>query len=78
MITGKFRSDYSASLDAWHLSQDFSALPALNDSFIQDNPPVDRVVAVPSEPQFIADFYFNLRCARPMPLYGVPMQLGRF
>lgn len=77
-ITGKFRSNATASLDAWHLSQDFDSLPALNDTFIQDNPPIDRVIAVPDEPHFIADFWFNLRCARPMPTYSVPGLIDHF
>ncbi len=77
-ITGKFRSNDAASLDPWHLSQDFGALPVLNDAFIQDNPPIDRVIAVPAEPHFIFDGYFNFRCARPMPLYGVPGMIDHF
>lgn len=78
LITGKFRSNDAASLEAWHLSQEFSALPTLGATFIQENPPVDRVVAVPSQPHFILDAYINLRCARPMPLYGVPGMLDHF
>jgi hypothetical protein len=71
-ITGELRSSFPQSLDAWHLAQDFAALPALNAAFIEDRPPVDRIVVVENEPQFICDMYFNLRCARPMPVYGVP------
>ena len=71
-ITGLFRSDAANSLDAWHLSQDFATTPQLNSDFIEEDVPLDRVIAVPSEPHFIADFYFNMRCARPMPLYGIP------
>ncbi len=78
MITGLFRSNSSAPLDSWHLSQEFGSLPGLNAAFIEANTPMDRVVAVTSEPKFIADFYFKLQCARPMPLYGVPGSLGRF
>lgn len=78
MVTGLFRSNASTSLDSWHLSQEFSSLPTLGDTFIKDTPPIDRVIAVPSEPHFIADFYHNLRCARPMPLYGVPGNIDRF
>lgn len=77
-IHGQFRSNCTASLDAWHLSQDFASLPALGSTFIEDNPPIDRVVAVNTEPQFIADFYHQLRCARPMPLYGVPGMIDHF
>nr|UXQ88017.1 MAG: major capsid protein [Microvirus sp.] len=77
-ITGLMRSNAATSLDAWHLSQDFASLPFLNEEFIEDNPPLDRVVAIPSEPKFIFDAYFNLRCARPMPLYGVPGMIDHF
>lgn len=77
-ITGLMRSDALQSLDAWHLSQDFADTPVLGDAFIQDNPPLDRVVAVPSEPKFIFDGYFKMRCARPMPLYGVPGLIDHF
>ena len=71
-ITGKFRSNDAQSLDAWHLSQEFASLPTLGSDFIEENPPLDRVVAVPSEPHFIFDSYFNMKSARPMPVYSVP------
>ncbi|AXL14460.1 major capsid protein [Microviridae sp.] len=77
-ITGQFRSTYSSSLDIWHLSQEFTALPVLNSSFIVDDPPVDRVVATPSEPHFLLDVYHQLKCARPMPVYSTPAVLARF
>jgi hypothetical protein len=78
-ITGKFRSTVSTgSLDNWHLAQDFSSLPSLNASFIEENPPVDRVIAVSSEPQLLLDVYFKLKCARPMPTYSVPALLSHF
>lgn len=77
-ITGRLRSTYAQSLDVWHLSQKFDSLPVLNAEFIADNPPVDRVVAVPSEPQFIFDSYFRLRCVRPMPLYSIPGLIDHF
>ena len=78
IITGQFRSTYSTPLDSWHLAQKFTALPVLGDTFIQDNPPVDRVVAVPSEPEFLFDGFFNYRCARPMPMYSVPGMMDHF
>lgn len=72
VVTGGFRFNYSAPLDAWHLGQEFGSLPTLNSTFIEDNPPIDRVIAVPSEPHFLFDAYFRLICARPMPVYGIP------
>ncbi len=77
-ITGIMRSDAAGTLDAWHLSQDFATLPVLDDTFIQDTPPIDRVIAVPAEPHFIFDAYFDMRCARPMPLYGIPGLIDHF
>nr|UXQ88012.1 MAG: major capsid protein [Microvirus sp.] len=77
-ITGKFRSTDPQTLDIWHLSQDFANLPVLGPAFIEDNPPIDRVVAVVDEPQFLFDGYFKLKTARPMPLYGVPGLIDHF
>lgn len=71
-ITGKLNSRYSAPLDAWHLAQEFSERPVLNADFIEEHPPVSRVVAVTDEPQFLLDSFHDLVCTRPMPLYGVP------
>lgn len=77
-ITGKLRSTDPTSLDVWHLSQEFSALPALNAAFIEENPPIDRIVAVTSEPDFVMDTYIKLKCARPMPTYSVPGLIDHF
>ena len=77
-IHGAFRSNAATPLDAWHLSQDFASLPTLGSTFIVDNPPISRIVAVATEPEFIADFYHQLICARPMPLYGVPGMIDHF
>ena len=77
-ITGKMRSTYAQSLDVWHLAQEFSTLPRLSAEFIQDNPPLERVLAVTSEPQILLDCYFNLNCVRPMPVYSVPGLIDHF
>jgi hypothetical protein len=71
-ITGKFRSNDPQSLDLWHLSQEFSTRPVLNSTFLEENPPIERVVEVPSEPDLIVDIYYNLNCVRPMPIHGIP------
>lgn len=78
LITGELKSVAPQPLDTWHLAQDFETLPLLNAAFIEDNPPMGRVLAVPSERHFIFDMYFNLRCARPMPTYGVPGLIDHF
>ena len=78
MITGKLRSTDPQSLDVWHLSQKFDNLPTLSAQFIQDDPPVNRILAVQNEPQFIIDSYIDMKCARPMPVYGVPGLVDHF
>ena len=77
-IHGLFRSEHPESLDAWHLSQEFADRPTLNELFIRENPPMDRILAVSDEPHFICDFYHSLTCARPLPLFGVPGNIDRF
>lgn len=77
-ITGKLRSTYAQSLDIWHLAQKFENLPTLSSQFIEDTPPISRVVAVQSEPQFIMDCWFNLKCVREMPVYSVPGLVDHF
>lgn len=77
-ITGKFRSTYAQPLDMWHLAQKFDSLPVLNSTFIQENPPFERVIAVQNEPHFLFDAYINLKTARPMPVYSVPGMIDHF
>ncbi|QXP08261.1 MAG: major capsid protein [Arizlama microvirus] len=77
-ITGQFRSNYATPLDTWHLAQKFTALPVLGDTFIQENPPVDRVIATPTFPHFLFDAFFQYQCARPMPVYSVPGLMDHF
>ena len=71
-ITSIMRSAASNSLDVWHLAQYFTSLPVLNQSFIQENVPISRAIAVQTEPALILDGWFQVDCARPMPLYSVP------
>ena len=77
-ITGRFRSNYATPLDTWHLAQKFTGLPIFGDTFIQESPPVDRIVAVTAEPQFLFDAFFQLNCVRPMPVYSVPGMIDHF
>lgn len=76
-VTGILNSLATTPLDTWHLAQKFTFLPTLGDTFIKETPPISRVVAVNTEPQIILDAHFNLTCARPMPVQGVPYSLAR-
>jgi hypothetical protein len=80
-ITGLFRSTSAGTLDGWHLAQNFTSLPTLNNTFISDNPPLERALAVGAEAngqQFIFDSFFNVKMARPMPMYSVPGLIDHF
>lgn len=78
LITGKLRSDDPQTLDYWHLSQNFENLPTLSADFIEENPPLGRVLAVQDEPQIIFDCYRDVYCTRPMPTYSVPGLVTHF
>lgn len=78
VITGKMRSNATTPLDTWHLAQNFATAPALNSTFIVENPPVARVIAVNTEPHLLWDSWMKLKCARPMPVYGVPGLIDHF
>jgi len=80
-ISSLFRSTAAGTIDAWHLAQKFTSVPTLNSTFIVDNPPVERVVAVGSAAngqQFIFDSFFDVRKTRPMPMYSVPGLIDHF
>jgi len=81
LITGLFKSTSAGTIDGWHLAQKFTALPTLNTTFIQDTPPMSRIVAVGASAngqQFILDSLINIRTVRPMPLYSVPGMIDHF
>jgi hypothetical protein len=81
LITGRFRSTSALTLDAWHLAQNFSALPTLNATFINDTPPLQRILAVGAAAagsEFYLDSFFQIRTVRPMPMYSVPGFIDHF
>ena len=80
LITGRFRSTAASTLDSWHLAQKFSSRPLLNGAFINEDPPISRVSAVNTAltNQFIFDSFFNIKMARPMPMYSVPGSIDHF
>lgn len=86
-ITGEFRSAPTAptlSLDYWHMAQEFGSRPTLSESFIEELPPVGRVIFDGLEgivnwgTQILFDSYIKLRCVRPMPVFSVPGMVDHF
>lgn len=78
LISGKLRSTYSTPLDIWHLSQEFGSLPTLSSTFIVETPPISRIIAVTTEPEFVMDTFIKCRAVRPMPTYSVPGLIDHF
>lgn len=78
VICGKFRSNIKGNLDVWHLSQYFETAPRLNPEFIEEDVPINRIIAVPSEPQFLIDIGFKYITVRPMPMFGTPGLVDHF
>ena len=75
IVTGEMRSSYPLSLDVWHYADDYSELPTLSNTWIQEpTTNIDRTLSVTSENsnQFIADFYFDGYVTRPIPVFSVP------
>lgn len=71
-VVGVFNPDVTGALSQWHLAEDFSSLPSLNTTFMNDSTPMVRVTTVTTEPDFLLDMWFDYKCARPLPVYSVP------
>lgn len=72
-VTGEFRSNYAQPLDSWHLADNYTDQPILNNEWIKENSnTLNRCLAVNTHAQFLADFSLNIQATRPMPLYSVP------
>lgn len=74
-VAGEMRSKAPASLDVWHLADEYTQLPKLSDAWIrEDKTNVDRVLAVTSSVsnQMFADLFISCKATRPMPVYSIP------
>lgn len=77
-IRGEFRSNFATSLDFWHMAEEFATLPVLNSVFIEQTTPIERALAITNGPDMLADYWFDIKHARPMQVYSVPVKLGKF
>lgn len=81
MVTGLMRSTAAGTIDPWHYAQKFTSLPTLNITFIEDTPPLSRILAVGSGAngqQLLMDGFFSVDSVRPMPMYSVPGLIDHF
>jgi len=80
-ITGLFKSTSAGTIDPWHFAQRFTGLPTLNTTFIQETPPLSRNLAVGASAngqQILFDGFFDVKMARPLPMYSVPGLIDHF
>lgn len=76
IVSSRFRSKITNSLDVWHYADDFLEEPVLNSDFMKETDlNIKRTLALQDTdimPQFIFDFYFKNIATRPMPVYSIP------
>lgn len=76
IVTGGFRHNaWSGSLDSWSYSEWYESQPYLSSDWIKETDAnINRTLAVESTAadQFILDWYFQMSCYRPMPVYSIP------
>lgn len=80
-ITGLFKSTSAGTIDPWHLAQRFTGLPVLGQTFIEENVPMQRIVAVGAAAngqEFIFDSITEITATRPLPMYSVPGLIDHF
>lgn len=80
-ISGLFKSTSAGTIDGWHLAQRFMVLPTLNSTFIEETPPMSRVLAVGAQAngqQFIYDSFIQISATRPLPMFSVPGLIDHF
>lgn len=71
-LSGEFRPDYATPLDTWHLAQDFTTAPTLDNSFITSQPPFDRVMVSSTPHNILADIHVEMYSTIPLPARGIP------
>lgn len=78
-VHGHLRPQVNQSLAVWNYADEYTSLPTLSTDWLyEDGSQIGRTIAVQSQPQFIADLYFDPIYTRPMPLYSVPGLDTRF
>lgn len=79
--SGEMRPKASGSLASWHLGDNYTSRPYLDDTWIRESPDnLDRCLAVSHDTanQFFGDFYFHETVTAPMPVNSVPGLIDHF
>lgn len=79
-VTGKMNSRSTAPLDMWHAAQNFTSRPTLGSTFIEESPPMQRMLAVTTvtNAQLLMDTFFEGVAVRPLPMFSVPGMADHF
>lgn len=80
-VTGRFRPTAASNIAQWHLSQQFVGAPVLGETFINEDPPMARVLAAGGAAagvEYLFDIVIDVDATRPLPVHGTPVMLGRF
>lgn len=80
-VSGEMRPGVANSLASWHLADYYTSTPTLSDAWIrEDKTNVDRTLAVTSQVanQVMADFWFDAKFTRVLPMYSVPGLIDHF
>ena len=75
-ICGNLNPRSTSALSFWHLAEDFAATQTITQTFVEDQTPMSRVTTVDTAPDFLLDLWFNLKCARPIPIHSIPSLIG--
>lgn len=81
MITGQMRSAIPNTLDAWHLAESFASAPSNGATFMEQNTPIERVLADQTNYEVAAlklDILHTGTVARPLPMFSVPGLVDHF
>ena len=82
-VTGIFRANAAGTLGFWHSAQNFTSLPALNTTFIEDQS--ETVLqrnfaggAATVNQQLLCDMFYDITAVRPIPMFSVPGLMDHF
>lgn len=72
-VSGLMRSNATGTLDFWHYADNYSTVPTLSQSWMEEGKTeIARTLVVQNEPQFFGAINVANKTTRRMPLYSVP------
>ncbi|CAJ0596411.1 unnamed protein product [Cylicocyclus nassatus] len=81
VVSGLMRPTSEGAFSTWTFADAYSTKPTLSAGWAREDPNIpNRVLAVTSDlsDQIFADFYFEAKWSRVMPMFSVPGAIGAF